>query len=96
MTNLTARQRHTCCLSCGLAELDDYQRDTDIGWVFYHEQDWEIAKRSGQIYLAYGAYEWSKVPPEKIAETIMNILKTHNLQAKWNGDPNERILVNLR
>ena len=47
-----AKANHTCCQSCGLAEIPEDGRYDE--YVFYHMQDAERLKDDGVCYLAWG------------------------------------------
>lgn len=74
-----AKQNYWCCSSCAWSDIGN-SRDKV---VFYHEQDADMLRECGKVYLA-----WSGD-----AREIVAILKGAGLIVEWNGDPNTRILV---
>lgn len=81
-----AKQNHTCCQSCGWAEMTDEQGKKA---VFYHAQDAEALDELGNIkpndklYLA-----WSGDGSE-----IVKILISAGLVIDWDGTSDNRIAV---
>ena len=80
-----AKANHTCCQSCGLAEIPE---DKEMAYVFYHMQDLEGLKQDGVCYLAWGG----KVG-EKFGHTICDTIRKAGLEVDWNGSENTRIKV---
>ncbi len=80
-----AKANHTCCQSCGLAEIP---ADKEMAYVFYHMQDAENLKDAGVCYLAWGG----KVG-EKFGHTICDTIREAGLEVDWNGSEHTRIAV---
>jgi hypothetical protein len=80
-----AKANHTCCQSCGLAEIPE---DKEMAYVFYHMQDLEDLKQNGACYLAWGG----KVG-EKFGHTICDTIRKAGLEVDWNGSEHTRIKV---
>ena len=80
-----AKANHTCCQSCGLAEIP---ADKEMAYVFYHMQDAENLKDAGVCYLAWGG----KVG-EKFGHTICDTIREAGLEVDWNGSEHTRIKV---
>jgi hypothetical protein len=98
--SIVAREDYTCCQNCGCARISKYSDRYD-GYCFYHDQDFECAKETGKLWLAYGDFEIDDSGendnelPKQIGKTIVKVLKSFKLKVEWNGDPSERILVLL-
>jgi hypothetical protein len=75
-----AKAHHTCCQSCGLAEIPDNKEDS---YVFYHMQDADYLKEDGICYLAWGG----------CGQTICTALRDQHLEVDWNGSEHTRIAV---
>ena len=75
-----AKAHHTCCQSCGLAEIPE---DKEDAYVFYHMQDAEGLKQDGVSYLAWGG----------CGQTICTALREAGLEIDWNGSEHTRIKV---
>jgi hypothetical protein len=69
----------TCCQTCGVAELPDGVED----YVFFHMQDAECLRETGDCYLSYGGD----------ARHIVRRLKEAGLTVEWNGSESTRIRV---
>ena len=80
-----AKANHTCCQSCGLAEIPE---DKEMAYVFYHMQDLEGLKQDGVCYLAWGG----KVG-EKFGRTICDTIRKAGLEVDWDGSEHTRIKV---
>jgi hypothetical protein len=94
--NVVARADFACCQGCGCGEIDDEAKDGDIGYCFYHAQDADNLRESGQCYLAFGALdeEAGKKDYVAIGRTIVAALKEQpELKVEWNGSSDTRILV---
>lgn len=75
-----AKQNHTCCQTCGWAEVPDGKEDKV---VFYHNQDNENKVRNQPFHLA-----WSGDGNE-----IQTILRENGVETRWDGTENQRIEV---
>ena len=75
-----AKANHTCCQSCGLADIPE---DKEDAYVFYHMQDAEGLKQDGACYLAWGG----------CGQTICTALRDQHLEVDWNGSEHTRIAV---
>jgi len=97
--NIVAKEAYTCCQNCGCVKISKYSDRYD-GYCFYHDQDFQCAKETGRLWLAYGNFETDDSENDneiskQIGETIVKVLKSFNLKVEWNGDPSQRILVLL-
>ena len=81
-----AKAHHTCCQSCGLAEIPDDKKDA---YVFYHMQDADYLKEDGICYLAWGG----TVVIHDLGHAICTALREAGLEVDWNGHENTRIKV---
>jgi hypothetical protein len=77
-----AKQNHTCCQTCGWAEVPDEKGDTA---VFYHRQDADDLRENGACNLA-----WSGD-----GKLITDILTKHGVKVDWDGSSNKRIGINI-
>ncbi len=75
-----AKQNHTCCQSCGWAEVPDDKAEKA---VFYHNQDHQSYKEGGDLYLAWAGD----------GKLICDILRDHGLVVEWEGTPDRRICI---
>ena len=76
-----ARQNFWCCQSCALSGIPDDKPN----YVFYHNQDNSMLRKTGTCYLSWGGD----------ANTIISILKNNDIKVEWNQTANERILINI-
>ena len=77
-----ARQNFTCCQTCGWAAVPSEKGNKA---VFYHNQDNDSLKRSGECHLA-----WSGDGNE-----IVSVLNRHGIQTDWDGSNQKRIRIKL-
>ena len=75
-----ARQNFTCCQSCGWAAVPEDKAEQA---VFYHRQDADDLRESGETYLA-----WSGDP-----KLICEVLNAHGIETEHDGDKDTRILI---
>ena len=75
-----AKAHHTCCQSCGTAEIPE---DKEDAYVFYHMQDADYLKADGICYLAWGGR----------GQTICTALREEGLEVDWDGSEHTRIKV---
>ena len=81
-----AKAHHTCCQSCGLAEIPDDKKDA---YVFYHMQDADYLKEDGICYLAWGG----TVVIHDLGHAICTALREAGLEVDWDGSVQTRIAV---
>jgi hypothetical protein len=92
---IVARQNFTCCQNCGSHEIGDEIKATKekgitpIGYTFYHMQDTEGAVNGSGLYLAYAG----KTDAVAVANQIIDALRRHGLEPKWDGNLDTRIFV---
>lgn len=77
-----AKENHTCCQTCGWAEVPDEKGDTA---VFYHNQDADDLEESGVCHLA-----WSGD-----GELIKNILLKNDIVVNWDNASGKRIQIDI-
>ena len=94
-----ARMNYWDCQSCGWAVIRSDAKKFGYknlqGFAFYHHQDNESLKKYGELYIAYGSATDDYGDTVKVGELIKNTLSKHGLNAVWNGDTSERILVKM-
>jgi hypothetical protein len=74
-----ARQNFMCCQSCGWASVpNEYERA-----VFYHAQDKESMKKSGEVYLSWAGN----------GQEIVKVFQDNGFIVDWNGETTTRIKV---
>jgi hypothetical protein len=76
-------------------------RDKVKGCVFFHRQDTQSLKETGQVHLAYGSVDSQEVgeigiPTVEVGQLIVRILDELNVRCEWNGEGNSRIVVDVR
>jgi hypothetical protein len=97
---IIARQNLPCCNTCGLAEISaDMEAkirngETVRGYVFYHQQDTEVAPH-GELFLSYGSHGDSPEDTVCLGQEIVQELARVGLTAAWTNKPDERIAVPL-
>jgi hypothetical protein len=96
---IIARQNWEQTLTSGCAAIEavatrELANRTVAGFVFFHEQDTEsaVSWNSG-LALAWGAFEDGGVAWKRVAETIIEVLGRHGINAQWRGELNCRIFV---
>jgi hypothetical protein len=72
-----AHQNWQCCQSCGLDALPKGTTD----YVFYHSQDRENLRKTGECYLAFSGDGYK----------IVKILNDNGVKTEWNGSDAQRI-----
>ena len=76
-----AKQNHTCCNTCGWAEVPDEQANKA---VFYHAQS-NIGLEKGQFYL-----NWSGDGKE-----ICYVFENNGIETEWDGNPDLKIMITV-
>lgn len=74
------KMNHTCCQTCGWAEIPE---GNDRKVVFYHAQDAERLKETGDVYLAWAGNGYE----------IVKAIEETGLQVEWDGKGDSRIKV---
>jgi len=96
-----ARHHYACCQTCGLfdmaIELDDaaMREQPAAGFVFYHEQDTELAVDGYGLWLTYGSNDPGPDAHLAAGRHIVESLGAHGLDVDWSGDLRQRIRVDL-
>ena len=89
-TGLVCRSNFTCCGTCGAYEITEMagKRDNTRGYAFWHRQDETGLRAGGDLYLRFGAFDWSSKTSEEVAQQIVDELRREpSIQVEWNGDP---------
>lgn len=77
-----ARQNFACCQSCGWSGVPE---DRTEKAVFYHRQDMERMKETGELFLAHSGP----------AREIVDVLEKHGFEVEWDGSENTRISLSV-
>ena len=75
-----AEEEHTCCNTCGWAEIPHKSQDKV---VFYHQQEIQSRDRGNPFHL-----NWAGDPKE-----IMDTFKEFNVVTSWDGNYAKKITV---
>jgi hypothetical protein len=70
-------------------------KESVIGFCFYHRQDLNRVIESGDLYLAFGPIDPKREETDgpRIGAMIVDVLKAAGLSVEWNGAFGQRILV---
>ena len=97
---IVARTEFACCQSCGMSEIGAEVPKGALprGYVFCHGQDMEFAALGSGLPLAYGVFTdgGGASTQTRIGEDVAEALRRHGLTVHWDGDPGQRIEVDLR
>jgi len=63
------------------------------GYVFYHGQDVDGALEGQLLYLAFGAFDDTEATATNVAKQIVDTIESKGLKASWNGDLDQRIVI---
>lgn len=63
------------------------------GYCFYHTQDLETAIANNNLFIGYDSYNQEDELTKKVAEKIIEILKSNRFNVKWNGSIKTRIEI---
>jgi len=93
---ITALPDHACCMSCGLAELDE-RVPAGAPYVFYHQQDadaFEGQRLTGKLFLAYGlnVVDAPEAAVRAIGRRVVESGRRH-FTMEWSGDVQHRIAL---
>jgi hypothetical protein len=77
-----AKQNLMCCQSCAWSSMTDQEAEKA---VFYHRQDADDLKETGECYLS-----WSGNGKE-----IVRILKENDIKVDWEGSDDKRIKIKI-
>ncbi len=66
-------------------------RENVHGYCFYHGQDVERAVDGGGLMLAYGVFSDDTAAKLQMGKYLVDVLKRHGLEVKWEEDPERRI-----
>ncbi len=95
---ILARQNYGQTLTSGCAairaEVERERAKRRVrGFVFFHEQDTEVAVRCDGPVLAWGAVADEDPAGRGLAEEIMAVLRRHGLGCSWSGRADCRISI---
>ncbi|MGW1513778.1 DUF6891 domain-containing protein [Streptomyces sp. NPDC002394] len=93
---IVAREHFTCCRSCGTAEIGAEEgADRARGFVYFHTQCTEGAADGGPLYLLYGRFDHAAetTTAAAVGEEVAGALRGQGLHVRWDGDPEQAILV---
>jgi hypothetical protein len=107
---IMARHHWWCCGTCGAGAMSGefarlqgtWNGAPIVGYVFYHQQDTEIAVTHGDIALNYGSTEQAASEADyeaasvRIAETARAVCLRHGLAVDWDGTYETRPAVRLK
>jgi len=83
-----------CCSRCGHSAAGNHRTGPhQFGYVFYHGQDTEGAKRSGSLILAFGSFKDNDDDEiaVQVGQTFVETATELGFNVEWNGDPNTRL-----
>ena len=95
---ILAEGEWTCCLSCGVAEMqevaDRYPKGrTPIGYCFYHGQDTDSLEETGTTMLAFGSL--CKISDVEVGRIAVECLNRAGVSTVWSGSERQRIQFTL-
>ena len=102
--NVVARRNFRCCNTCASEELNEVAKERNKrGVVYYHRQDNDSLKEGGEyVMLGYGAtnaegisISCNSAESFRIGVAIQKAARKVGLSAKWNGDVNMKIEIQL-
>lgn len=96
---IIARQDWTCCCSCGWAEMEreiatarEEGRDV-IGCVFYHDQDADRVRGSGELAFAFGSVDDDTEKDCGIGRRLVDALRSAGFRVEWDEHEWLRVIV---
>lgn len=106
---ILAKQNYTCCQTCGFNDLEvEAERLTQEGQkikggVFYHAQDTDYMRESGQCWLAYCGFDADQNASSaaqydssvRIGRIACETLRRHGVRVEWDGSLGKRIVADL-
>jgi hypothetical protein len=97
-SGILARQNYEPTLTSGSAairaEVERERAGRPVrGFVYFHEQDTEVAVRCDGPVLAWGAVADADAAWTEVAQEIMAVLRRHGLKCSWPGQTNGRISI---
>lgn len=99
---IVCRENHTCCQTCGCAEIgEEMEAQTETGrqihgYTFFHQQDTERAMDRGGLMLAYGAGPADDKTTLEVGRMVADALTQAGLEVNWSGESEQRIEVIMR
>lgn len=100
-TGIVARENLGQSLSDGEYEIDRIvdatlaAGQTVRGNVFFHEQDVECALAGGGLNIAFTGDRTGAEAARLIGHEVVAILERHGLKPDWNGNPDQRIRIDM-
>jgi hypothetical protein len=88
---IVMRADFMCCGSCGAAEIGAEAGEGDRGYVFFHQQDTEIAATGGGLMLSYGTFDGTD--PTLVGREVVEAVVAAGAEVEWNGSVSRRIHV---
>lgn len=82
--------------STGAEDAFDAAKPHHIGVCFYHSQDTDSAKETGEVYLHFYSTNYDEVGDEgtaMVGDIIFGTIRDAGFNVSWNGNADKRILV---
>jgi hypothetical protein len=95
---LIARMNWRCCLGCGTAAMwtELRKQPQACGWAFFHRQDAAHYRKSGRLYVAYGARPGcSPDTAARVGQFVQRVFRDCGFAVEWDGSPESRILARV-
>lgn len=93
--NIVAKQKFTCCITCGSSKISEYEKPDKVGYVFYHCQDLEEIRMNDSVYLAFGSFSGKYEDSKLVGYVAKLVLEKHGLKVIWDGELRQRIFVHM-
>ena len=97
--HIITAQKHLCCGNCASTDLEQRAERMSknglvvLGAVYFHQQDFEAARSTGELYLGFGGHE--DFDTVALGKIVTDALAKHGLSFTWDGTEQHRILVHL-
>jgi hypothetical protein len=85
-----ARQNWKCCSTCAAAAIP---ADASDRRVFYHAQDADCFKHTGDLYVRYGTVPDDDAATTLLGELVAFLAAEVGLEVEWNGSPYECVVL---
>jgi hypothetical protein len=102
--DLVCKANFLCCQSCAVSDIFDNKKNvaTKLGYVTWNKQDEVVFSSTNYrwtdnrvLYLSFGSFKENEHCTKKVAELVINELKSRNLEVIWNGETNQKIQVRV-